>query len=163
MDIQVKRVDHWGIVAGLMKDIKLSNLVDSQIGTDSQEILTTGEVVMGLVINGLGFASRPLMLAPQFFENKALDILIKKGVRPEHFNRHKIGRVLDDIAKFGCEKLFNLIALSACEQEKVNMNYGHADTTSISLHGEYNTEEVDEDGNPIEQRLTINHGYSKDH
>jgi transposase len=119
MDIQVKRVDHWGIVAGLMKDIKLSNLVDSQIGTDSQEILTTGEVVMGLVINGLGFASRPLMLAPQFFENKALDILIKKGVRPEHFNRHKIGRVLDDIAKFGCENCLILLLYLHVNRKKL--------------------------------------------
>lgn len=163
MEMEIKRLDHWGIVAGLMKDVQLSDLINEQIGTDSQEILTAGEVVMGLVINGLGFASRPLMLAPQFFENKAIDILIKKGIEPEHFNRHKIGRVLDEISKFGCEKLFNLIALSSCIHEKVNMDYGHADTTTFSLHGEYNSEEVDENGNPIEQKITINHGYSKDH
>lgn len=162
MKLEIERVDHWGIVAGVIKDLGLAELVNEKIGTDSQEILTAGDVVAGLVINGLGFASRPLMLAPQFFESKALEILIKPGVKPEHFNRHKIGRTLDNISDFGCEKLFNFLALSACAIEGIETRFGHADTTSYSLQGVYDIDEIDEEGNPIEQRIKITYGYSKD-
>jgi transposase len=155
----IQRLDHFGIVAGVIKDLGIAELVNEMIGTDTQEILRTGDVVAGLVINGLGFASRPLMLAPQFFESKAIDLLIKPGITPEHFNRHKIGRTLDAISDFGCEKLFNHLALSACKTEGIDTRFGHADTTSYELHGNY--EELDETGNPIEQRIAITHGYSK--
>lgn len=160
MELEIKRLDHWGIVAGVAKDLKLADIVDQELGTNNQEILTTGDVVAGLVINGLAFASRPLMLAPQFFENKALELLIKPGVKAEHFNRHRIGRALDAIAEFGCEKLFNILAISACKTEGVSLRFGHSDTTSFSLYGQY--EELDENGKPIEQKIAITYGYSKD-
>lgn len=161
MDIRIERIDHWGIVSGVIKDLELVKLVNEQIGTDNREILTTGDIVAGMIINGLGFASRPLMLTPQFFENKALALLIKPDIKPEHFNRHRIGRAFDAISEFGCEKLFNFLALSACAIEKVETKFGHADTTSYSLEGEYNSEELDENGKPIEQKINITYGYSK--
>jgi transposase len=159
--IEIKRVDHFGIITGITRDLGICELVDEMIGVDTQEILTTGDVVLGMIINGLGFASRPLMLTPQFFENKALDILIKPGVEPNHFNRHKIGRTLDRISEFGCEKFFNQLALSACAKEGVNTQICHGDTTSYELHGHYDLG-VDENGEPIEEhRIKITHGYSK--
>jgi transposase len=161
-NVDIKRLDHWGIVAGMLKDLDIVELINSAMGTNSQEILTTGDIVGGIVINGLGFASRPLMLSPQFFENKELNLLIKNGAKAEHFNRHKIGRVLDSIANFGCEKLFNSIALSACQKEGVDTTIVHADTTSYELTGQYDSSsEIDENGNPIEYRVKITHGYSK--
>lgn len=160
MKVSIKRLDHYGIVAGVIKDIGLVELIDEQIKTDSREILTAGEVVAGLVINGLGFASRPLMLAPQFFESKTVDRWIGEGVKPEHFNRHKIGRVLDALHAFGCEKLFSMTSSVICASERIETKFAHADTTSYSLHGEY-SEGVDENGNPIEERVTITHGYAK--
>jgi transposase len=160
MKLEIERLDHWGIVAGVIKDLGLSDLVNELIGTNDQEILSTGDVVAGMIINGLGFASRPLMLTPQFFEGKALELLIKPGVNSEHFNRHRIGRALDAIDEFGCEKLFNFLAVSACKTERVETRFCHADTTSYSLHGDYT--QVDENGKPIEYRIDITHGYSKD-
>lgn len=151
----MKRIDHLGIVAGTIKDLGIADIVNESIGSDSQEKITGGEIVAGMILNGLGFISRPLMLTPQFFENKALDVLVNKGIQPEHFNRHKIGRVLDDIGQYGAEKLFNTIALTACIKEEVDMTFGHSDTTSYSLSGEY-------DPDSDTQKIHINHGHSKD-
>lgn len=158
----IQRLDHFGIVAGVMKDLGISDLINEMIGTDMQEILTTGDVVSGLVINGLGFASRPLMLAPQFFESKALELLIRPGIEPNHFNRHRLGRALDTIAEFGCEKLFSTVALSSCKMEGIDTRFRHSDTSSYELHGEYDSG-VDDNGEPIEQRINITYGYSKAH
>ena len=48
----------------------------------------------GMILNGLGFANRPLSLTPQFFANNPLDLLFREGVRAEMFNRFKLGRTL---------------------------------------------------------------------
>ena len=40
-----------------------------------------------MIINGLGFSDRPLTLTPQFFENKALELLFRPGVKAEYFQQ----------------------------------------------------------------------------
>jgi hypothetical protein len=39
-----------------------------------------------MILNGLGFSDRPLTLTPQFFENKALSLLFRPGMKAESFN-----------------------------------------------------------------------------
>jgi transposase len=94
------------------------------------------------------------MLTPQFFENKALQVLIGEHVTSDQFNRHKIGRVLDRIGDYGCEKLFGIVALEACRRESVDMRFGHGDTTSYSLTGDY-------DSDSDTQRINVTYGHSK--
>lgn len=154
MKVEVKRIDHLGIVAGTVRDLGIIDIVNEKVESDDQEHVKAGEIVAGMILNGLGFVGRPLMLTPQFFENKALEVLIRKGIKHEHFNRHKIGRVLDAIGNYGCEKLFETIALEVCNKEKVNMKFAHADTTSYSLSGDYDTDSDTE-------RITITYGHSK--
>ena len=154
MEVEVKRLDHLGIIAGTIKDLGIIDIINKKIEPDNQEEISAGEVVAGMILNGLGFVSRPLMLTPQFFENKPLDLLIRKEVEAKHFNRHKIGRVLDDIGTYGCEKLFGIIALEACSRENVDMKFGHSDTTSHSLTGEYDCDSDTE-------RITVTYGHSK--
>ena len=154
--ISAKRLDHLGIVAGTIQDLKLVELVDNLIPPDPQEILTTGETLAAMIYNGLGFASRPLSLTPQFFESKALDILFDKEITHENLNRHKLGRVLDKIHDFGCEALFASVAKQACHLQNVNTKFQSLDTTSFSLTGEY-------DDCTDESVVAITHGHSKDH
>jgi hypothetical protein len=59
--------------------------------------------------DGLGFANRPLSLSPQFFANLPLEHFFREGVNASHFNRHKLGRTLDQCSGFGCESLFSLV------------------------------------------------------
>ncbi len=154
MEIEVKRIDHLGIVAGTIKDLDIIDIINNQLGLDEQEEISKGEVVAGMIMNGLGFVSRPLMLTPQFFENKALEVLFKDGVEADYFNRHKIGRVLDCVSDYGCEKLFGIIAAEACRKENVNMKFAHNDTTSHSVTGDYDSESDTE-------RINITYGHSK--
>jgi transposase len=104
----------------------------------------------------LGFANRPLSLTPQFFANKPLDLLFHEGLEAEHFNRFKLGRTLDEAYTYGCDALFQELALAVCAQEGIDQRFNHLDTTSFSLTGEY---VPDSD----EHAIMITHGYSKDH
>ena len=89
-----------------------------------------------MILNGLGFTDRPLSLSPQFFENKALDVLFREGVEASYFNRFKLGRTLDAAYAHGCERLFGELAVSVCCQEGVESRFGCEDTTSFSLTGQ---------------------------
>ena len=61
-NIAVNRIDHLGIVASIIHDLDIINIVDEHIPKDPQENISAGEVIAGMILNGLGFVSRPLML-----------------------------------------------------------------------------------------------------
>lgn len=153
---QVERLDHLGVIAGVIQDMGLVEFIDNRIPSDSREGISCGEAVAGMIINGLGFSDRPLTLTPQFFENKALSKLFRPGVNAENFNRFKLGRALDDCHAYGCDLLFAEASAQICQKEAIDTKFNSLDTTAFALTGEY---ESDSD----EHRIEITHGYSKDH
>ncbi len=153
---QTERLDHHGIVAGIIDELKIVDIIDEHIDADDQEEVTTGEAVKAMIINGLGFSNRPLVLTPQFFENLPLSALFRDDVKASHFNRYKLGRSLDKVFDYGCELLFSVVASFGCRQENVNQRFNSLDSTSFSLSGDYS---IEEDKNTI----NITHGHSKDH
>jgi len=140
----------------MIKDLDLISIIDARLIPHEQEEITPGEAVAGMILNGLGFANRPLSLTPQFFTNKPLDLLFRPGVRADMFNRFKLGRTLDDVHGYGCDLLFSELALAVCAQERIEQRFHHLDTTSFSLSGDYVPESD-------EHAIRITHGYSKDH
>ena len=154
--VRVERVDHLGVIAEVIKDLGLIEMIDARLVPDSQEDITPGEAVAGMILNGLGFSNRPLSLTPRFFANKPLDLLFHDGVCAEMFNRFKLGRTLDEVYAYGCNLLFGEVAVAVCSHEGIDQRFNHLDTTSFSLTGDY---VPDSD----EQAITITHGYSKDH
>jgi transposase len=101
--VKVERLDHHGLLASVIDSLGIAKVIDEQITPDGQEQVSTGEAVKTMILNGLGFANRPLMLTPQFSENLPMDPLFREGVEPEHFNRHKLGRALDAVFSYGCD------------------------------------------------------------
>lgn len=154
--VRVERLDHLGLIASTIKDLGLIDMIDARLVPDAQEEITPGEAVAAMILNGLGFANKPLTLTPQFFANKPLDLLFREGVHAEMFNRFKLGRTLDEVHASGCDVLFSELALGVCAQEGIEQRFQHLDTTSFSLSGAYMPESD-------EQAIRITHGYSKDH
>jgi transposase len=154
--VRVERLDHLGLIASVINDLGLVSLIDARLKPDDQEAITPGEAVKGMILNGLGFANRPLSLTPQFFAGKPLDLLFRPGVEAAMFNRFKLGRTLDEVNTYGCDLLFSEIALAVCRQEAIDQRFNHLDTTSFSLTGDYIPESD-------QQAIAITHGYSKDH
>src|SRR5439155_25219436 len=118
--------------------------------------ITAGEAVAGMILNGLGFAQRPLSLTPQFFAKKPLDLLFHEGVRAEMFHRFKLGRTLDEVHAYGCALSLSELALAVGAQEGVAERFNHLDTTSFSLTGDYMPASD-------EHAIALTYGYAKDH
>src|SRR5215813_6725344 len=154
--VSVERLDHLGVVASVIKDLGLIEMIDARLLVHDQEEISTGAAVAGMILNGLGCSDRPLTLTPQFFAHKPLDLLFREGVRAEMFNRFKLGRTLEETYRYGCALLLSELALSVCSQEGIDTRFNHLDTTSFALTGDY---VPDSD----EHAIAITHGYSKDH
>ena len=135
--IDVQDIDHLGIIAGIVDEIGLVEIVNEQLGTHEQESVSAGNVVKALILNCLGFLTAPLYLFSQFFEGKATEHLIGAGVKPEHLNDHRIGRVLDRLYSYGVTELFVRIALAAVKRFGVEVESAHMDGSSMSVHGQY--------------------------
>jgi transposase len=162
---KIKNIDHLGIVAGLIDEIGIVETINSKLGIDSREKIAAGIMVKAILINGLGFVSRPLYLFSQFFDDKAIKILLGEDVESNYLNDDKIGRVMDNLYKYGLNNLFIEIVLSVIKKFKIDTKYSHLDATSFHLHGEYKSEDNQEKEEQItrERPIIITKGYSRDH
>lgn len=164
-EAKVKNIDHLGIVAGLIDEIGIVEIINAKLGIDPREKITGGILVKAILINGLGFVSRPLYLFSQFFDDKGIEILLGEDVKKEYLNDDKIGRVMDKLYKYGLNNLFIEIGLSVINKFKIDTKYSHLDATSFHLHGEYKREDNQEKESEItrERPIIITKGYSRDH
>src|SRR3954453_18843169 len=119
--VHVERLDHLGVIASVINDLGLIDMINARLVPDAQEVLTPGEAMAGMILNGLGFANRPLSLTPQFFANKPLDLLFYEGIRATMFNRFKLGRTLEEVYAYGCDLLFSELTLPVCVQEGIEL------------------------------------------
>ena len=164
-EIKVKNIDHLGIVAGLIDEIGIEEIINNKLGIDIREKISAGTVVKSILLNGLGFVSRPLYLFNQFFEDKTVEKLLGAGIKPEYINDDKIGRVMDDLYKYGLNNIFIQVILEVIKKFKIEFKYSHLDTTSFHLDGEYKSEEKKKPEEEIikERPIIITKGYSRDH
>ncbi len=135
--IKIKTINHLGIVAGIIDELDIVDIVNQELGIEEQEIVNSGEIVKAIILNGLGFVAKPLYLFPKFFEDKATEHLLGQGILAEQLNEHKIGRVMDKLYDLGLSELFLLIALAAAKKYQINLDYSHLDSSSFSVHGQY--------------------------
>ncbi len=161
-NIEVKNLNHLGIIAGIIDEIGIVEIINEQLGIKPQEKLNSGIIVKSIILNAMGFVSRPLYLFPQFFNDKATEHIFGEGILPEDFNDDKIGRVMDKLYQFGLTKIFLLIALTACKKYGVEHKYSHLDSTSISLQGDYEICQTVTPENLEPIPIKIVQGYSKD-
>lgn len=176
--IEIQNIDHLGIVAGIIDAIGIVEIINELIGEESGEKVSPGQVVKAMILNGLGFVSQPLYMFPKFFESIACEHLIGAGVKPEYLNDDKLGRIMDKLFSKGLDTIFLIIALNAAKKFNVSLSSSHLDSSSMHLHGEYNSslpevsfvnqptvngQELEKSAVKSPKEITITYGYSRDH
>jgi len=84
LELEIHEIDHLGIIAGIVDEIGIVEIINGLLGSHPQEEVSAGHVVKALILNCLGFLTAPLYLFSQFFQGKATEHLIGPGVKPEH-------------------------------------------------------------------------------
>ncbi|HYG40543.1 MAG TPA: IS1634 family transposase [Cytophagales bacterium] len=153
-DYSSKDLDHLGIVSAMCDEINLVNTIDQLIPPDPRSTMTIGETVKLMVINGLGFTSRPLYLEAQFYASKPIERFLSRPCTFEEVSDDRLGRTLDTCFNYGCTSLFSRVASKAALKFNINNKFQHLDSTSMQAEGEY----LSEDENPL-----ITFGHSKDY
>ncbi len=156
-DYTSKSIDHLGLVSALCNELGVAEFIDNQIPNQSEHRhISYGQLLVAMILNGLGFVSRTLHMYPAYFADKPIERLLGAGIKAEHINDDVLGRCLDKLYEHGVSDLYQNLS------EKVVLHLGlpcksvHLDSTSFHVDGEYDTES---DTNAI--RLTK--GYSRDH
>ena len=60
-DIRVQDIDPCGIIAGICDEMELVQQIDRKLGTHPQEIISPGQVVKAMILNGLGESERTIV------------------------------------------------------------------------------------------------------
>lgn len=160
-ELQSFSLDHLGIVAGIIDDIDLVEILDNEFGNHPQEAVSSGVAVKAMILNGLGFVSAPLYLFERFFHGKPTEHLLGKGITPEHLSDDKLGKVLDKLHDAGLTRVFVNVALHAAKRYGVTLSRLHLDASSFHVHGRYENEPADPDEED-EGVIHITHGYSRE-
>jgi transposase len=155
MDVEMARLDHFGLVAGVFDQLGIDEVIDARIPKGRHHKLSHSQVLKAMVLNGLGFVGQRLYLFPSFFEKLPVDRLLGTDVVPSDLNDDVLGRTFDAIYEYDPTNLFNEIVLKIMDKVDFDTKLLHFDTTSFSVHGMYEDEDI---GNTIEITL----GHSKD-
>ena len=155
-----KIMDHLGLVAGMYDELGLGVMIDQHIPqVCGKRIISVGDAVKAMVLNGLGFVNQRLYLVSSFFESKPVDRLIGWGIEPEHLNDDVLGRALDSLYERGVTELYSIVALEAAKRLELTSRFAHLDSSSFHVDGAYNS-----DAPPGEEGVIhITKGYSRDH
>ncbi|NET91266.1 MAG: IS1634 family transposase [Kamptonema sp. SIO1D9] len=161
MSIEVSNIDHLGLVAGIIDEVGIVEKINELIPTHKTEKINTGQAVKGMILNGLGLVSSPLYLFSRFFQGKATEHLLGKGIKPEYLNDDRLGRVLDELYQTGLNQVFISIVLSAVKKYLIEVGTVHLDSSSFQVTGQDQTESSQfQEEEP--QVVKITYGYSKD-
>ena len=153
-------LDHLGLVAGMFDELGIGEVIDHATQHNPEmRIVTAGQAVKAMVLNGLGFVNQQLYLVPRFFQDKPLSRLLAPClIEAKHLTDDALGRALDTLYDYGVTALYRLIATTAAARLGLTPRFAHLDSTSVHVDGRYNSDYA-----PDEQVVHITRGYSRDH
>jgi transposase len=161
-ELNTLTMDHHGLVASVCHDLGIAEKINKRLDKgDSRRVVSAGKAVVAMILNGLGFTNRRLYLTHQFFENKPTELLLDEGIQSSDITNYTLGHTLDEIAAYSASGLFAEVAFeTAIEHDLINQ-VNHLDSTSISVHGTYKSDDNMDEETP--GMIKITRGFSKDH
>jgi transposase len=155
MKTKVKQINHLGIISGMCNEIELAEVIDRNLPSNKRKV-SVGLTVKAMILNALGFTGRAMYLTPESYRNRPTETLIGEGITPDDLHDDCLGTALDVLYENGLTELFYKISSHALKNQGIEHKFVHLDSTSFSLHGQYDDENEDE------RVVKITKGLSKD-
>lgn len=151
--IDVKRLDHLPLVSACMRHLEIAKTIDEIVPPHPLNHVTTGECAEALVLSILT-GEHALYNVSEVLSQYDTSVIFQKEVDPNWFHDNRLGNGLDDLKAAGLDNLYSAIISKAIIKHSLGLSHLHFDTTSLSLYGEYDTDEEE----PL-----ITFGHSKQH
>lgn len=143
------------VINAVCEEVGLVEVIDEIVDWDeTQAEISPGSLTAGLVMNFLT-EGEPMYRLSDFFENKDPQNLFGDDITTEDLYDQRFGWALDKIADAEPRNVLNSVIANPVTTEGVDIGVVHADTTSKSVHGEYEQDGQQDD-------LNIAKGYSRD-
>ena len=159
-------LDHLGLVAGLFDALGIGAVIAraTRHHPDTR-IVTTGDAVKAMVLNGLGCVNQQRSLVSRFCQDTPTSrLLAPLLIEAKHLHDDALGRALDTRDAYGVTELYRLIAATAAERLGLAPHLAHLDSTSCQVDGRYNSDHAPDEpvvpstrGDSREHRPDLNH------
>ena len=166
MDIKPYVVGHLGLVGTFIQESGIIEMIDSRIPKTSNNHghLTHGQVVALMILNGLGYTTRPLYMSNTFFDAKDVEAMLGIEYDASWFNDDVIGRTMDALYEYGLTPLFSELSLGIMKSLGRKIGSVNIDSTSFHYHG---AEQMYHDDNSKvnydePHKINVTYGYSRD-
>jgi len=153
-----KGLDHLGLVAGMCQELGVAEFFDQAHPNQSEHRkISCGQLVVSMLLNGLGFVGRTLHMYPEYFSERPVERLIGEGLKPEYINDDALGRCLDQLYETGVSELYQGLSERVVEYLGLPCEGINLDSTSMHVDGQYTS-----DGSET-NAIKLVRGYSRDH
>jgi transposase len=151
-----KSLDHLGLISVLCQELGVAKFIDEKVPNQSAyRHISYGELLVAMILNGLGFVSRTLHMVPDYFSDKPVERLIGAGIKAEHINDDALGRLLDKLYEIGVSELYQGLSEQVVSHLGLSCDLVHLDATSFHVDGAY-VPDMDSKG------VRLTKGYSRD-
>jgi transposase len=96
------------------------------------------------------------------FSGIDLRYLVGEEVVYTSVNSFNVGRALERLGEVDCDGIYETLALSAVQMNKIPIERLHSDTTTLSFYGDYEVDKMDLTEEEKAELLRIEKGYNKD-
>lgn len=153
-------VRHLPLMRHAIDELGIREAIDRLSPSDPRHVVSDGDCVAVMVMNIL-HGRVALYDMGAWLEDTDVELLLGEDVPASAFHDDRLGHALDRLFEAGTEFLFSEVARGVLSRPEIGTEYAvHADTTSVSLHGQYE-EDVRHPWPEGSPRPML--GYSKDH
>lgn len=147
----------------VMKQLGLAEYVNQNVSWDPDHWeVSPGDLAQLLVLSTFTDIRIPLTHLEDRFEGIDISFFLGSASKSTTVNSFNAGRALERIGQSDPEKMYQVMALSAIKQAGIPTERLHADTTTVSFYGEYDTGKLDLTDEEKAELLQIERGYNKD-
>lgn len=143
------------LILSYARKLGIADEINSRTNRDDEKSIISSGMGIEAIIANILTDRKALYKVQEFYEDKDVEKFFGPGIRAEHFNDDTLGRILDAFYEANPKEIFTSIALKSIGTYNIKVKTVHADTTSMSVYGEYDTSAEDD--------LQIVRGHSKDH
>jgi len=150
-------------IAAACRELQIARSINAILKWDEKQVkVSPGTAITALLVNILT-DRQPLYRVAEFYEHQDVALLFAEDITSEDLHDDTLGRSLDRLFLADPKQVFQTVACGAVSRGHVKLGFVHADTTSLSLYGDFDPSNVDQElategGRPL---LDITFGHSK--
>ena len=164
MQIEIpQRLCHLPLVMDVLRRSRVLETIDHAIGQHALSEVSTGECV-AVILAGVFVGAHSLWrIRDRLAPYDMVTIMQDPGFDLARFPEERLAKALDDLHRFGLDRLMSGLALEVIRQHALDTRFLHFDTTTLTFYGAYEREGLDSMSDGINPPPKVTFGHSKAH